>query len=381
MAHMTHRERVRAALSHQEPDRVPMDIGGIASTLIDTCYHRLKSHLGVSATDDVIWPDWSAVAKVSGEVLGILGADFCHIRMNPPDGWRSRSFPDGSWTNEWGTRFRKLGHYTEMVGFPLEDAEPPDLDSHPWPDVRDKGRTRGLRDYAKQLFEGTDYALATFDIGRLFEWCQWLRGMEKFLEDLALRPRFAEALLDRVLDVQIGLFDAYLDAVGDYVDIVTTGDDLGTQSSLLISPEMYRRFLKPRHKKLFDFIRSKTPAKIWFHTDGVCAPILDDLVEIGIDILNPVQPRVKGMSQSALKTRYGDRLCFWGGVDEQHVLPHGTPADVEAEVVRVLEELGHGGGFILAPAHNFQPDVSPQNITALYTAGREHGVYPLPPRP
>jgi uroporphyrinogen decarboxylase len=377
---MTHRERVRAALSHQEPDRVPMDIGGIASTLIDSCYHRLKDYLGVSATDDVIWPDWSAVAKVSGEVLRILDADFCHVRMTAPDGWQPERFPDGTWTNEWGTRFRKFGHYTEMVGFPLENAELPDLDAHPWPDVRDKGRTRGLRDYARQLFEDTDYALATFDIGRLFEWCQWLRGMEKFLEDLVLRPRFAEELLDRVLEVQIGLFDGYLDAVGEYVEIVTTGDDLGTQSSLLISPEMYRKFLKPRHRKLFDFIKSKTRAKVWFHTDGVCRPLLDDLVEIGVDVLNPVQPRVKDMSQRALKRSYGDRLCFWGGVDEQQVLPYGTPADVEAEVVRVLEELGPGGGFILAPAHNFQPDVSPQNITALYQAGRRWGTYPLSPR-
>ncbi len=376
MASMTHRERVRAALSHQPPDRVPMDIGGIASTLIDSCYHRLKSYLGVTATDDEIWPDWSAVARVSAEVLAVLGADFRHVRLNAPDNWQPTRYADGTWTNEWGTRFRKFGIYTEMVGFPLENADIGDLDRHPWPDPRDPGRTRGLREQVRALYAETDYALATFDIGRLFEWCQWVRGMERFLEDLALRPRFAEELLDRVLEVELALFGSYLDAVGDYVEVVTTGDDLGTQGSLLLSPQMYRQFLKPRHKRLFDLIRSKTRARIFFHTDGVCAPLLDDLVEIGVDILNPVQPRVAGMDQRAIKEKYGDRLSFWGGVDEQWVLPCGSPEDVTEEVKRVLAELGGGGGLVLAPAHNFQTDVRPENIVALYAAGRTFGRYP-----
>ena len=371
---MTHRERVIRTLNHEEVDRVPMDLGGVASTITDKTYFSLKDYLGITGREgEEIWEEWAVVAKVHPDILKQLDVDFMHIRMNPPKDWSPKRYPDGSFTNEWGTKWKKVGFYSEMVDFPLKNATIEDLNNYPWPDPHAPGRTDGLRKRVKYLYENTDYALATFDIGRLIEWCQWVRGFQQFMEDLVLNPDFVIKLMDKVLEIQKGFFEVLLDAVGDYIQVVTCGDDLGSQSGLLMSPQLYRDLIKPRHSKLFHFIKKRTQAKIFFHSDGAIYPLVPDLVEAGIDILNPVQPLAKGMSQRKVKEEFRDKLCFWGGVDTQKILPFGTREEVSFEVKRVIRTLGANGGLILSPAHNLQPDVPPENIVTLYRTAKECG--------
>jgi uroporphyrinogen decarboxylase len=197
----------------------------------------------------------------------------------------------------------------------------------------------------------------------------------------ALEPDFAEALLRRIASLCDRLMGHVLDAVGGDLDIVKIGDDLGTQQSLLMSPAMYRSMLKPIHAASIAAIRRRTSAKVFFHTDGDVFPLLDDLVEIGVDILNPIQTSAGKMADlAALKRRYGDALVLCGGIDTQRVLPHGTPDDVRAEVRRVIGELGPGGGYLLASVHTIMNDVPASNILAMVDAVEAYGRYPLAAR-
>jgi uroporphyrinogen decarboxylase len=203
-----------------------------------------------------------------------------------------------------------------------------------------------------------------------------MQGMDRFLMNAALEPEFAAALLRRITDLCLRLMGHVLDAVGPNVDIVKIGDDLGTQASLLMSPAMYRTLLKPLHAELIAAIRGRTGAKILFHSDGDVFPLIDDLVEIGVDILNPIQTSAGRMADlAALKSRYGTVLAFCGGVDTQRVLPHGSPAQVAAEVRRVIDLLGPGGGYLLSSVHTVMNDVPADNILAMVDTAAEHRLH------
>jgi uroporphyrinogen decarboxylase len=194
--------------------------------------------------------------------------------------------------------------------------------------------------------------------------------------DVVLNPGFLSALLSKLLEINLAATGRFLDAVGPYIQVFRAGDDLATQTGPLISPEAYRTFLRPVYKEYFAFVRSKTKAKIFFHSCGNVVDLLDDLVEIGVDIINPVQVSAMG-DTAALKARFRDKVSFWGAIDTQHVLPYGSAQEVEAEVRRCIRDLGPGGGFVLAPVHNIQPDVPPENIVAMAQATREFGAYPV----
>jgi uroporphyrinogen decarboxylase len=182
------------------------------------------------------------------------------------------------------------------------------------------------------------------------------------------------ALMDKVLEVQIGLTEVLLREVGEYIDVITLGDDLGGQDRLLLSPQLYRELIKPRHKALCDFVRQRTDAKIYFHTDGAVYPLIEELIEVGVDILNPVQPLASGMDRKRIKDEFGNRLIFWGGVDTQQAT-RGTREEVIEETRNCITELGTGGGLILAPAHNFQSIDPPENVLAVYETAKKYGQY------
>jgi uroporphyrinogen decarboxylase len=205
-----------------------------------------------------------------------------------------------------------------------------------------------------------------------------MQGMDTFLMNLALHPEFAEALLWKIQERCKVLMGHFLAALGDHVDIIKIGDDLGTQESLLMSPDMYRRILKPIHADYIRFIRERTRAKVFFHTDGDVFPLIDDLVEIGIDILNPIQTSAGKMADlGALKARWGDRLTFCGGVDTHRILPAGTPEEVRSEVRRVIEILGPDGGYMVSSVHTVMDDVPAGNILAMVDAVDEFGRSPI----
>jgi len=368
---MNSRERVLTVLRHEVPDRVPVDLG---STAVSGIHRRandaLKALLGVVA-DEPVHDLVQGLVVPDERVLQRFGVDFRRVAMRPSAA-AAAALPadsDETYVDEWGMRRQRTELYWEMVGHPLADATVEDLRHYPWPDPHDPARVAGLAEEAQRLYEETDYALvADFLGGGLFEQALWMRGFERFMIDLVSDEPFATALLDTLLELYIEFYDVYLEAVGPYVQIVALGDDLGMQTGPLISPALYRRLIKPRHKELYDFIHSRTEAKIMHHTCGSVFPLVQDLIDVGVDILNPIQTSAQGMDPAALKREFGQQLIFHGGMDVQRILPFATPEVVKEEVKRIVAILGQGGGYIFAPSHNIQADVPPENILAMYEA-------------
>ncbi|MCU0917008.1 MAG: uroporphyrinogen decarboxylase family protein [Planctomycetes bacterium] len=220
------------------------------------------------------------------------------------------------------------------------------------------------------------YALSTGIGGVVYEICWYLRGLEQWFIDMIENPAFCAALLDRTLAFWLGYYTEFLKEVGDLVDVVMIGDDIGCQSGPLFSPAFYRRVVKPRQKKLVQHIRSLTNAKIWYHSCGSVRPFIPDLLDNGIDILNPVQISAADMDPGALKAQFGDRLTFWGGgIDTQKVLSFAGPDEVRDHVRRNLEAFKPGGGYVFNSVHNIQAGVPPENIAAMFAAAHQYGFY------
>jgi uroporphyrinogen decarboxylase len=243
----------------------------------------------------------------------------------------------------------------------------------------DPTRVAHVREQARKLAENGRYAVMgtpwlLFPLERAFG----LQGMDTFLLNLAVRPDFARSVLTKNLDLCKQLMGHFLAEAGEYLDIIKIGDDLGTQESLLMSPDMYREILKPIHAELISFIKERTKARLFFHTDGDVYPLIPDLIEIGVDVLNPIQTSAGRMADlETLKREFGRELVFCGGIDTHHYLPHGTPGEVEQEVRRVIDVLGPGGGYLASAVHTIMNDVPPENILAMVDAVKKHGTYPL----
>ena len=372
---MTHRERVLAALNHRQPDRVPVDLGGTrVSSLSAAAYDRLKSHFGIERETQII-DRVMQTAAVDEAILVALDIDTRAVLPTPPDDVRDRTLQDGRWMDEWGVirRLSPDGYYYDLDVSPLtEGLGVDDLARYPWPDAKDPGRCRGLRERVRRLRDETDYALVAHAPGGWVHISQYMRGFEGWYSDLALRPDFAVALMARVRDVTLEMAARFLDEVGDVIDVVATGDDIGAQRGLMVSPGMYRELILPLQREQFRAFRAHTDAKIFYHTCGDVYPVLADLAEIGVDILNPVQVSAAEMGDTArLKREFGGRLCFWGGIDSTQVLPRGTADDVAQEVERRVRDLGKDGGYVLGAVHNIQPDVPVENILAMVNCAKQ----------
>lgn len=378
---MKHIERVLAAIDLREPDRVPMDLGGPISGITKVAYDNLKSYLRLEGLPSVIWDSMQGLVEIPEAILEEFDIDFRHIRLNPPKKEEIRVTSEDTYTNEFGITLRKQyhGYYFEMVeGLnPLYDALGiDDVRKYKGPRPHE-GRTQGLRKKARRLLD-EGYALTCDSFtGGILELAIWLRGFNKFYRDLTMNPELVDALLDETLEIHKALWGAFLNEVGDYVQVVLYGDDYGMQHGMLISPTMWREKVKPRVKELLSFIKKGFKVKVQLHSCGSIRPIMGDLIEIGFDIINPVQPRAKDMDSSELKREFGNSVCFHGGVDIQHVLPRGSVEDVEKEVAERIRDYAPGGGYILAAAHNIQPDVPPQNIEMMFDACRKFGRYPI----
>ncbi len=384
MAPMTPRERVLTTLNHREPDRVPIDIGGGGSTsIVVEAYEKLKKSLGILTERTEILSETFRVARLDEAVLQRLGSDIRPLRARGASGWTPPPSPPGTSVDIWGITWKKAYYaencyYWELAGSPpLGEAIISDLDRYPWPDPEDPGLTQGLAEEARALYEGTPYAVAA-DPGykSFWELAVRLRGFEQLLMDVALDPNFVSALMSKLLEIHLVATGRFLDVAGPYIQIVRVGDDLATQNGLLISLDSYRKLVKPAHRKYFDLIRAKTEAKIYYHSCGNATDLIDDLAEIGVDILNPVQVSAMG-DTVALKARFGNKVSFCGAIDTQQVLPYGSVKEVETEVRKRIRDLGRGGGFVLSAVHNIQPDVPPENILAMADAARKFGEYPL----
>jgi len=229
---------------------------------------------------------------------------------------------------------------------------------------------------AKALYEQTDYLVIGFFGAHIFAGGQFLRGFESFLLDLIANPKLAEAVMDRLLQANMSRFERYAETVGKYVHVIHVEDDLGMQDAPFLSLELYRKMVKPYHAKIYGFIKSKCNVPIVLHSDGAISQFIPDLIEAGVDALNPVQVSARGMDTKKLKKEFGQDIAFWGGAcDSQSVLPFGTPQQVRDEVKRRIDDLAPGGGYVLASIHNICPGVPVENIAALFEAAYEYGAY------
>ncbi|MBN2072390.1 MAG: uroporphyrinogen decarboxylase, partial [Actinobacteria bacterium] len=271
------------------------------------------------------------------------------------------------------------GVYGEIVDHPFRHAKDiDDIKKFKFYDAYDPARVEGLKERVEYLYNETDYAIvAAGAVGGLLETCNWLRGFDQFPVDLMLDKKFAHALLDKLSTYYIELMDAFLNIVAPYVQMVEMADDVAMQENLFISPELYREMILPYYKKELDFVKSRTGAKIFHHSCGSTVKAGGFLIEAGIDILNSLQPRARGMDTTYMKDNFGDRLSFHGGVDIQWVMPYGSPVDVENEAKRRIAIYAPGGGYIFCGAHDILDDVPPENVIALYKAAEKWGNYPL----
>ena len=402
---MNHRERVLTALRHQEPDRIPIDFGGtVDSTISALSYQALRQALDLPPTFTHVQDIYQYTAVVEDDVRQALGADTAPV-IDLPAEWRTGTLPDGTEArfparfqpqqqpdgsqvvfDAAGTVVLKMparGYYFDPVHSPLAGATSAreidrcmdQIESYDCPDHLDSSYEELAR-MAKTLREQTDYLLVGFFGGHIFQAAQSLRGWDTFLMDLLINRPFAEALLERLCKANLQRFDQFARTVGRYIDVVHFEDDLGMQDRPLLRPELYRQVVKPYHSRLFRFARKNCSARLLFHSDGAIAPFIPDLIEMGIDALNPIQVSAAGMDPANLKHEFGREIAFWGGgCDSQRVLPFGTPGEVADEVKRRIDALAPGGGFVFGPIHNVQAGVPLDNLLTMFQVAQEYGIY------
>ena len=377
----TSRERVTAALRHEETDRLPIDLGGtVVSSIALSTYAALREYLGLPRREIRVMELCEQIAFVDDDVQELFGLDVLPVFANDPSGPELEiTNIDGveSFQDDFGATLRKpVGClYFDWQEFPLPEPSLADLAAMRWPDAANAGRYAGLRARVQQLRESSDKALfAMAPCGHdLFNQLFRVRGMENGLMDLLAEQEFADAFLDRLCDTICTAQTLFLREVGDLIDVHFAADDLSGQNGPLIAPDLWRALIKPRQARIIATIKAHTDAPVFFHSCGAVTEFLDDLIDIGVDILNPVQVSAAGMDTAALKQRYGSRLCFWGGgCDTQRILPYGTPAEVRAETRRRIADLAPGGGFIFNPVHNIQAQVPPENVVALFETALEY---------
>ena len=368
---MTSRERVLEAIRRVEPDRVPVDVW-----LTREARARLMAHFGV---DDESAP---------GGLLDRVGCDIRRIEGPRYVGRPLETRPDGSSEDLWGVWRRPVvastaageARYMEVAEFPLAEARTvADVERYPkWPSPDDFDYS----DVGRQAREAGREGHAVLFVGdRLNRAAQlkpamYLRGVDRILMDMALEPRIAEAIFARVREFYAEYARRTLEAAEGAIDIFMTGDDFGQQSGMLMSPEMWRRFLAPGFGELVE-IGKRAGAAVMHHSCGSIRPIIGDMIDLGLDVLNPIQPDTYDMDPRSLKAEFGARLAFHGSINIQRTLPFGTPEEVRAEVLDRVRALGPGGGFIISTAHNIQADVPVENMLALFEAYREFGAYPI----
>ncbi len=378
MPAMTSRERLLRTLRHEEPDRIPLDLGGVATGIETIPFDALKNFLGKKWKTKNFMRDH---VEPPEEMLRMFGIDTRYVRIKPPGNFKVKIGPDNSYFDEWGTKWLKPagGLYWDPIDHPLKDAAIEDLESYPWPDPDDTGRYTGLKEEAKNLHENSEYAIVG-DIpvfGAMDYACLFLMGPERFYMDVIANPGFILRLVEILADLQLRFYKNYLNAIGKYIDVIMVAEDLGGNNGPLISPDHYRTLLKPYAAKLWKFIKGNTDAYLFLHCCGSVYQLIPDLIEMGVDALNPIQVGAKGMAPKRIKAEFGYKLTFWGAIDTQKVMPFGTPEDVENEVKTRIAELAPGGGYVLTAVHNIQADVKPQNVFRMYQAAHKYGTYPI----
>jgi uroporphyrinogen decarboxylase len=379
------RERVLTALSHKTPDRVPVDF--LATTEI---WDQLADSMKVDYSDipetGYFDPKWEAVLRHLGIDCRVVSYDqffsppesfltknavknYWNVlsRSTPSRMWRQQT-PDGQLYDLWGRHFKiaenPTGAYEELASWPLGSAQSVnDLRSYRWPEP-DYWDFSPLPELFSVMDSEQEYHIR-FRIGSVFEVAWQLRGMQEFMMDLAINPEIPEYIMDRLTETYVENTRRVLDLAGDRIDMVYFYDDVASQESLLISPGMWKKHIRPRHQKIID-VAKVYDMPVLYHCDGAIYPLIPQLIDMGIDVLNPIQADAAGMDLQNLKNQFGDRLSFHGGIDIIKTLPTGNVQDVQDEVRSRIQILGKDGGYILASSHHIQSDTPIENVLAMY---------------
>ena len=409
MEEMSHRERVVTSLGHQEPDRVPVDFGSMGSTGITAlAYAKLRSYLGIRGGRIRVYDTGQQLAEPEKPVLDLFGVDVIDLRRSlppaAPDGQRWRRWilrdgtvceapqgfnpqPDGEGgyvirdrSGNVVSRMPKDGFYFDSVWHPLEKMKSPsDADQIDWDGMKiSDERLRILEEKAAFLERNTDYAIHFHGCGGIHEWGQGLRGWTNWLVDLGARKHLAEALLDRMMDVNMYNLKRIVERIAPHIQVLGFGDDLGMQIGPQISPKVYREMLKPRHEEMFTYAKRHSRCFVFLHSCGSIYRLIPDLIDAGVDALNPVQISAAEMDPKRLKEEFGEQITFWGGgADTQNVLGFRPVWEVVSHVRENLAIFAPGGGFVFNQVHNIQPNVSPEALVAMYQTALRAGSYPI----
>ncbi len=379
---MNSHDRVWQSLNHQEPDRVPFDLGGTGVSMMHLkAYQNLRHHLGLPPVQARVVAVIEQLAFMDEDVAERLHTDIRLVQPDPASTFEYVFRDEGAYetfTDEWGIGWKKPkdgGFYYDMYYHPLATADSlDDLRAHPFPDPLDNRRFATLRSQAEAAAAKGKAVVLTGPCSGIAEVYAWMRGFEQYYMDLAVNQTFVGYMLDRLLEWKCAFWERALKEIGDLVDVVTEFDDLAGQNAPLMSPKTYRNLIQPRHKRLFSFIKVQAPVKVFYHSCGAVRAFLPALIDAGIDILNPVQISAAGMDLAELKREFGRDLVFWGGgVDTQNVLGTATPEQIKEHVKRNIAVLAPGGGFVFAAVHDIQANVPPENVVAMWETVQEHG--------
>ncbi len=370
---MNSRERVLISLNHEKPDKIPLDLGssfvtGISKSAYKNLMNYLKKDISKIEFSDtlqqLVIPEEELLVELGVDVRGLI-PNIVRKEPNIKELGGTKYFTD-EWSVTWGMPQGSL--YFNLVKSPLSgNIDIDDVDNFPWPDTGDLRLIEGLEEKAKKFFdEGYAVILESVCAG-IFEMSCRIRGTQDFLMDLAINPDLACKIMDKFVDLKIRFYEMVAPKLGKYIQFIREGDDIAGQESLMISINMYRNLIKPRHEKIFKYQKEIFPQPffVFFHSDGYIYDLLQDFIDSGIDILNPVQ--ITGKSLDVIKKEFGNHISFWGGgCDTQKILPFGTVDDVRNDVKSRIEQLSPDGGFIFCTIHNIQADVKPENIMAMY---------------
>ncbi|MBP9015493.1 MAG: hypothetical protein KBH15_03205 [Candidatus Atribacteria bacterium] len=375
---MLGRERALRALHHQVPDRIPLDLGSTnCTTMTKVAYDNLKKYLGIEKETKFMMENFQIVF-IDEEVLKVLEIDTRGIHPQPV--FFKKVVDERTYFNEFGIKYHmpEGGLYYDMIEHPLAGKNIEELRDYEWPDPAKTMNLSGVREKAKNLKESNEYLLVgdMIDTG-IFEPCWYLRGFENFLVDLLIDVDFVTTLLEGMYNYQLKKYSLFLQEVGEFLDVIFVGDDLATAESVIMSPKTYREIIKPYHQEYFKNLKKMAPqAQLLYHSCGSIFSFIPDLIEVGVDILNPVQVSAQNMDTKTLKEKFGEELSFWGAIDTTRVLPQGTEEEVKREVRKRIDDLGPEG-YVLTSVHDIQPDVPPENIVAMFEEAKKYGVFSL----
>lgn len=376
---MTRRTDFIKTLQHQQPDNLLLDLGGNPlSSMEGQSMHKLLEFLGFEAAEaDNAALSFGRVRRLDERLLKYFDIDTRSVgTILTPAKSLYKKISENEYIDEWGIRRVFTGMYWDIVDYPLKNATSADLKRYPWPDPQslDPEEIAGYAAAAQRLYQETDYLIcAEHPVYGIFELGCWMCGFDDFLLKMAMDPDFIHAFFQIVLQYQKEIIAIYYGALGRFIHYTSSGDDFATQTSLFVSPPMFQELIKPYLKERIDYTRKYTGAAFLHHSCGSVFPIVPDLIDCGVDILNPIQPLAKNMEPQKLKENYGQQIVFHGGIDTQSILPFGTRETIEKTVKETIDILNRDGGYIFAAAHNIQEDVPPQNLVYMFEAARKYG--------